>query len=44
MLRTLVPATVVIEEEPVSTARKRLLELSTHMEQEVADARKLPGS
>jgi hypothetical protein len=44
MLRTLVPATVVIEEEPVSAARKRLLELSAQMEQQVAGARTLPGS
>ena len=42
-LRTFVPAAVVIEEDLISAAEKRLLELSTQMEQQVENARKLPA-
>ena len=37
------PAAVVIEEDLISAAEKRLLELSTQMEQQVENARKLPA-
>ena len=42
-LRNLVPAGAVIEEDQILAAKKRLLELSTRMEQAVENARKLPG-
>jgi hypothetical protein len=42
-LRTLVPATVVIEEDLISSAEKGLVETSTHIEQQVENARKLPA-
>jgi len=42
-LRNLVPAGVVIEEDLILAAEQRLLELSTRMDQEVQNARKLPG-
>jgi len=41
-LRTFVPAAVVIEEDLTVAAEKRLLELSTQIEQQVQNARKLP--
>jgi hypothetical protein len=41
-LRTFAPAGAVIEEDPISTAQKRLLEDSTQIEQQVGNARKLP--
>jgi hypothetical protein len=42
-LRTFVPATVVIEEDLIFTAEKRLVEISTQVEQQVVAARKLPA-
>ena len=42
-LRNLVPAGVVIEQDLILAAEQRLLELSTRMEKEVENARKLPG-
>jgi len=42
-LRTYVPAAAVIEEELVFAAKKRLLELSTQIEQQVENVRKLPA-
>jgi len=42
-LRTFVPAPAVIEEDPIVAAEKRLLELSTQIEQQVQNARKLPA-
>jgi uncharacterized protein YfaS (alpha-2-macroglobulin family) len=41
-LRTFVPATVVIEEDPIISAEKRLVETSTQIEQQVETARRLP--
>jgi hypothetical protein len=43
-LRNLVPAGMVIEEDLIVAAEKHLLELSTRTEQEVENARRLPGS
>jgi uncharacterized membrane protein YccC len=42
-LRTFVPAAVVIEKDLIFAAEKRLLELSTQIEQQVENARKLPA-
>ena len=42
-LRSFVPAAVVIEEDPMLAAEKRLLELSTQIEQQVQTARNLPA-
>ena len=42
-LRSFVPAAVVIEEDPIVAAEKRLLELSTQIEQQVVNARRLPA-
>jgi len=42
-LRTFVPAAAIIEEDPILAAEKHLLELSTQIEQQVENARKLPG-
>ena len=42
-LRTFVPAAVVIEEDLIFAAEKRLLEFSTQIEQQVESARKLPS-
>ncbi len=42
-LRTFVPAAVVIEEDLIFAAEKRLLELSTQIGQQVENARKLPA-
>lgn len=42
-LRTFVPATVVIEEDLIFAAEKRLLELSMQIEQQVENGRKLPA-
>lgn len=42
-LRTFVPAAGVIEEDLIFAAEKRLLELSTQIEQQVENARKLPA-
>ena len=42
-LQTLVPAAAVIEQHLIFAAEKRLLELSTKLEQQVETARKLPG-
>jgi hypothetical protein len=42
-LRIFVPAPVVIEEDLISAAQKRLLELSTQIQQQVESARKLPA-
>ena len=42
-LRAFVPAGMVIEEDLIVAAEKRLLELSTRVEQEVGNARRLPG-
>jgi hypothetical protein len=42
-LRTFVPAAVVIEEDPIIAAQKRLRELSTQIAQQVETARKLPA-
>jgi hypothetical protein len=41
-LRTFVPAAVVIEEDLILAAEKRLLELSTQIGQQVENARRLP--
>jgi hypothetical protein len=42
-LRIFVPASVVIEDDVIVAAEKRLLELSTLLEQQVGSARKLPA-
>jgi hypothetical protein len=42
-LRAFLPAAAVIEEDPIVTAQKRLLELSTQIEQRVENARRLPA-
>jgi hypothetical protein len=42
-LRSFVPAAVVIEEDLIVAAQKRLLELSSQIEQQVVNARKLPA-
>jgi uncharacterized membrane protein YccC len=42
-LRTFVPAAAVIEEDLIFAAEKRLRELSTQIEQQVENARKLPA-
>jgi len=42
-LRVFMPTGAVIEEDPILAAEKRLLELSTRIEQEVGNARRLPG-
>ena len=42
-LRTLAPTDVAIEEDSISAAERRLLELSTQIEQQVENARKLPA-
>jgi hypothetical protein len=42
-LRTFVPAAMLIEEDRILTAEKRLLELSTQIGQQVENARKLPA-
>ena len=42
-LRVFMPAAAVIEEDPILAAEKRLLQLSTQIEQEVGNARRLPG-
>jgi hypothetical protein len=42
-LRSVVPAAVVIEQDLIFAAEKRLLELSTQIEHQVENARKLPA-
>jgi len=42
-LRTYVPVTVVVEDDAIFVAKKRLLELSAQIEQQVANARRLPA-
>jgi hypothetical protein len=42
-LRTFVPAAVVVEEDLLLAAEKRLLELSTQIQRQVENARKLPA-
>jgi hypothetical protein len=43
-LRTFVPPAAIIEPDPISSAQRRLLELSTQVGQQVEGARKLPSA
>ena len=43
-LRTFVPAAALIEEAPILAAEKHLLDLSAQVEQQVENARRLPGA